>query len=144
MKVQEGDTIAVRYTGKLDSGDVFDANLDAPAPLVFDVGAETVIEGFDKAVLGLALGESTTVRIPPEEAYGGWNEGLVARLDPKLFEGGDVQVGTEVDLEDESGNQHPARVIEIAPEAITVDLNHPLAGQALTFEIKVENIERPE
>ena len=142
MKVQKGDTVAVRYTGRLDSGDVFDSNAEAGEPLEFEVGSGSVIAGFDSAVMGLAKGESRTIRIPPEEAYGPRDERLVTKLDRKLFEGGDLSVGQHLDLEDEAGNVYHADVVDFDDSSVTVDLNHHLAGEALTFDIMVENIER--
>lgn len=144
MKVEKGDTVAVRYTGRLDDGEVFDSN-DGPDggadPLHFTVGAGQVIAGFEDAVLGLAKGESRTVRITPENAYGPRDERLVTKLDRTLFED-DVEVGQHLDLEDEAGNVYHADVISFDTESVTVDLNHHLAGQALTFDIRVEEIQR--
>ena len=140
MKVEKGDTVAVRYTGKLDSGEVFDSNVDGDEPLAFTVGAGQVITGFENAVMGLAAGESRVVRIAPEEAYGPRDERLVTKLDRTLFEGEDLEVGQHLDLEDEAGNVYHADVVSFDEETVTVDLNHHLAGQALTFDIAVEAI----
>lgn len=143
MKVEKGDTVAVRYTGRLDNGDVFDSNEDAEADLLrFTVGTGQVIPGFEAAVLGLEKGERRTVRIPPEEAYGVRDERLVTKLDRSLFEGGDVEVGQHLDLEDESGNVYHADVVGFDDQSVTVDLNHHLAGEALTFDVRVESIDR--
>lgn len=142
MKVQKGDTVAVRYTGRLDSGDVFDTNAESGEPLEFEVGAGHVIAGFDDAVMGLAKGESRTVRIPPEQAYGPRDERLVTKLDRSLFEGGEISVGQHLDLEDEAGNVYHADVVDFDDKTVTVDLNHHLAGEALTFDIRVEEIHR--
>lgn len=141
MKVQEGDVVAVRYTGRLDNGEVFDTNEEADGALQFHVGSGQVIPGFENAVLGLSKGEGRTVRIPPEEAYGSRDERLVTKLDRKMFEG-DVFVGAHLDLEDESGNVYHADIVAFDDESVTVDLNHHLAGQALTFDVRIETIER--
>lgn len=143
MKVEKGDTVAVRYTGRLDSGDVFDSNEEGGEPLLFTVGAGMVIPGFENAVLGLAAGEQRTVRIAPEEAYGPRDERLVTKLDRSLFEGGDaLEVGQHLDLEDEAGNVYHADVVRFDAESVTVDLNHHLAGQTLTFDVRVEEIKK--
>lgn len=141
MKVQKGDFVAVRYTGRLDSGDVFDTNEDGSGALQFQVGGGQVIAGFETAVMGLAQGEKRTVRIPPEEAYGARDERLVTKLDRSLFED-DVEVGQHLDLEDEAGNVYHADVVAFDEGTVTVDLNHHLAGEALTFDVRIENIER--
>lgn len=142
MKVEKGDTVAVRYTGRLDDGEVFDSNDDGSGdPLHFTVGAGQVIAGFEDAVLGLGKGESRTVRIAPENAYGPRDDRLVTKLDRTLFDD-DVEVGQHLDLEDEAGNVYHADVVSFNGESVTVDLNHHLAGQALTFDIRVEDISR--
>lgn len=141
--VQPGDSVAIRYTGRLDSGEVFDTNdsEDADA-LVFVVGSQQVIPGFERAVIGLQQGESKTVRIPPEEAYGPRDDNLMTRLDRKLFEGGSLEVGQHVDLEDNQGNTYHADVVAFDDTSVTVDFNHHLAGKALTFDIRIEGIEK--
>ena len=142
MKVEKGDMVAVRYTGRLDNGEVFDTNLEMTEPLEFRVGDGMVIPGFEDAVVGLSEGEARTVRIPPEQAYGPRDDRLVAKLDRSLFED-DVEVGQHLDLEDESGQVYHADVVSFDEQTVTVDLNHHLAGQALTFDVRVESILRP-
>lgn len=140
MKVESGDVVGVRYTGRLDSGEVFDTNADGEL-LQFEVGSGQVIPGFDRAVMGLAKGEQRTVRIPPEEAYGVRDERLVTKLAADLFEE-TPEVGAHLDLEDNTGNVYHADVVAVEADGVTVDLNHHLAGQALTFDVTVETIER--
>ena len=142
MKVEKGDTVAVRYTGRLDSGDVFDSNEDGAEALEFTVGSGQVIPGFEDAVVGLAKGEARTVRIAPENASGPRDERLITKLDRSLFEEGSIEVGQHLDLEDEAGNVYHADVVGFDDESVTVDLNHHLAGEALTFDIRVEEITR--
>lgn len=142
MQVQQGDVVGVRYTGRLDNGEVFDSNEGNGDPLEFRVGASQVIAGFEAAVMGLRKGDARTVRIEPAEAYGARDERLIQKLEKKLFDGQDVDVGMHLDLEDESGNVYHADVIKVDDAVVTVDLNHHLAGQALTFDIKVESIQR--
>jgi peptidylprolyl isomerase len=143
MKVETGDVVGVRYTGRLDSGEVFDSNEDASELLEFRVGAGQVIPGFESAVLGLAKGDSRTVRIAPEQAYGARDDRLVTKVDRALFEGESLEVGQHLDLEDEAGNVYHADVVAFDDDTVTVDLNHHLAGETLTFDIKVEAITKP-
>lgn len=143
IKVEKGDVVHVRYTGRLDSGEIFDSNEeDGAEPLAFQVGSGTVIPGFDSAVMGLAKGESRTVRIPPEEAYGARDDRLVQKLDRALFGEETPEVGMHLDLQDAAGNVYHADVIEVADDGVTVDLNPHLAGEALTFDVRIEDIER--
>ena len=141
MQVEKGDLVGVRYTGRLDDGEVFDSNVESDEALEFRVGAGQVIAGFESAVLGLKEGDSRTVRIPPEEAYGARDERLVTKIERAMFEE-EPEVGQHLDLEDATGNVYHADVVAVADDVVTVDLNHHLAGQALTFDIKVETIQR--
>jgi FKBP-type peptidyl-prolyl cis-trans isomerase SlyD len=86
------------------------------------------------------MGESRNVRIAPEEAYGPRDERLVTKLDRSLFEGEGLEIGQHLDLEDEAGNVYHADVVSFDDESVTVDLNHHLAGQTLTFDIRVDEI----
>ncbi|MHB8603833.1 MAG: FKBP-type peptidyl-prolyl cis-trans isomerase [Thermoplasmatota archaeon] len=137
---KDGDTVHIHYTGKLDDGEVFDSS-DGREPLEFTLGEGEVIPGFEKAVRGLKVGESRTVRIPPEEAYGNRETEAILKLDRKMFRGQNVAVGQHLDLEDDAGNTVHADVVAVDATSVTVDTNHHLAGQALTFTIKLVKIE---
>ena len=130
---EDGDQVSVHYTGTLDNGEQFDSSIGRD-PLPFQVGAGGVIDGFDAAVRGLAVGESVTVRIEPAEAYGVSREDLVVTV-PRDQAPDNVAVGQEVML----GNSR-AVVIEVTETEVRVDANHPLAGEALTFEIELVSI----
>ncbi|MDE2859946.1 MAG: FKBP-type peptidyl-prolyl cis-trans isomerase [Chloroflexota bacterium] len=131
----EGDKVAVHYTGTLDSGEEFDSSRGRE-PLSFVVGDGRMISGFDAAVRGMAIGETRTVRMEPAEAYGERNDDLVLTFPiSQLPEGvgeGDSVVFT-------NGGQ--GTILEVTGETFTVDANHRLAGQALTFEIELVSIE---
>ena len=132
----DGDLVSLHYTGTLDDGTVFDSSLDR-APLDFVVGSGQVISGFDANVRGLAVGDTATFRLEPAEAYGETNLALVLELSS---EGAptNLSVGDQVTL----SNGAQVVVLEIGADTITVDANHRLAGQALTFSIEVVTIER--
>lgn len=144
MQAQKGDRVSVRYTGRLDSDEVFDTNeQDGAPPLVFEVGGDEVLEGFSRAVEGLAQGESRRFRLAPEDAYGAWDEALLVRVARGAIGDEALEVGLEVDVEDADGNVAPARVVEMDEQTVSLDFNHPLAGQSLTFDVRVEAIDRP-
>lgn len=139
-KAQQGDTVTVHYTGTLDSGDVFDSSRGRE-PLEFKVGSGQVIAGFDRAVEGLAVGESREVRVEPEEAYGERREDLVVEVPRDRFPAGaDPELGQQVQVQLPQERSMVARVTDIAEEAVTLDLNHPLAGEALTFDVELVSI----
>jgi FKBP-type peptidyl-prolyl cis-trans isomerase 2 len=125
-----GDTVSVHYTGTLDSGEQFDSSRGRE-PLTFTVGAQQVIAGFDDAVKGLSVGQSRKVRIEPKDAYGERREDLLIEV-PRAQAPDGLEVGQRVML----GNT-PATIAEITDQAVVVDANHPLAGQALTFDIEL-------
>ncbi|MCB1786917.1 MAG: peptidylprolyl isomerase [Chromatiaceae bacterium] len=135
-----GDTVRIHYTGKLDDGTQFDSSAGRE-PLEFALGAGQVVPGFDKAVTGMNVGESKSVRIPPEDAYGPRHEQLVHEV-PKsaLPEDIDPSVGMALQARGSDGQTVQLTVTAVAAESITVDANHPLAGHALNFDIELVEI----
>ena len=135
--VKEGDTISVHYSGKLENGEVFDSSEESD-PLKFTVGAGQLIPGFDNAVVGMLKGEKKTVTVIPEEGYGVQvAENMIDMPRENVPEGMELQIGMTVQLTDESGNPIPAIIAELADDSIKLDLNHPLAGKTLVFEIEI-------
>jgi FKBP-type peptidyl-prolyl cis-trans isomerase 2 len=130
----EGDKVAVHYHGTLDDGTVFDSSRERE-PLEFVIGSGQVIPGFDAAARDLELGQKKTVRMAPEEAYGGANPQLVFEV-PIEEVPEPLKLGDRVELM----NGAPAVVTSVTDKIVTVDANHPLAGQALTFEIEIVSI----
>lgn len=139
-KVKDGDTVKVHYTGKLEDGSVFDSS-EGKEPLEFTLGEGQLIPGFEKAVEGLAAGDSTEVIIPEDEAYGEPREDLVINV-PKdnLPEDVSPEVGMQLQVNQPDGQSIPVRITDIGDEEITLDANHPLAGKQLTFEIELVEI----
>lgn len=139
-QVKSGDKVQIHYTGKLDDGTTFDTS-SGRDPLEFEVGSGQVIAGFDKAVEGMAEGDNKTVKIEPEEAYGERHEQLVQEV-PKtaLPEEIDPEVGMALQSRSPDGQVTQLTVTEIKDESITVDANHPLAGQPLNFDIELVKI----
>ena len=141
LKVKNGSTVKVHYTGTLDDGKVFDSS-EGRDPLEFTVGEGKIIKGFDNAVLGMDVGEEKDVKINPEEAYGSREEKLVQEIPKQAFgENTDKLVpGAMLGLKDPNGNVLNAVVAKVDAEKVTLDLNHPLAGKALNFKIKVVEV----
>ncbi len=135
-----GDTVRVHYKGTLADGTEFDSS-EGRDPLEFVVGEGQVIPGFDAAVTGLAIGESTTVTIPAAEAYGDHNEEGLQTFPRDAFPPDNTpEVGWAVELGGPNGERIPATIIEVTDENITLDFNHPLAGQDLTFVIELVEV----
>ena len=138
--VKDGDAITVHYTGRLESGEIFDSS-QGRSPLAFTVGTGQLVKGFDNAVLGMAVGEKKTVTLLPADAYGDRKDDLFVDLRKKhIPEGMDLEVGMVVELSDGGQNVIPALVQEIHDEFVRMDLNHYLAGKVLVFDIEIVSI----
>jgi len=139
-QAKSGDKVRIHYTGTLDDGTQFDSS-EGHDPLEFALGGGQVIPGFDSAVDGMTVGESRTVTIAPEEAYGQRHEQLVQQVSrDALPEDMEPAVGMQLQSQSPDGQIMNLIVTEVADDSITVDANHPLSGQALTFEIELVEI----
>jgi len=138
-KPQPGDTVHVHYTGRLLDGSQFDSSADGD-PLVFSLGSGMVIPGFDAAVADLEVGGKTTVTIPADEAYGPHEDGLVQMVPKDFFQGESPEVGWVVQLQSPDGAIMAASIEDISDEGVTLDLNHPLAGQDLIFDLELVEV----
>jgi peptidylprolyl isomerase len=136
-----GDTVNVFYTGILDDGTVFDTNMNT-TPLAFTVGKGMVIPGFDEAVVGMAVNEVKTVRIPSEKAYGSYNNSLIHIMNRSAFPANVTPVAGQYyaikSITD--GTVSYVKIINVTQSTITLDENHELAGQNLTFSIRLAGI----
>jgi peptidylprolyl isomerase len=134
-----GSTVRLHYTGTLDDGSVFDTS-KGRSPLEFTVGSGQVIPGFDTAVTGMQAGESKTVTIPAEEAYGPVRDDMLVAVSRAQFPAGmEVAVGQRFQIGQGRGAV-AATVREVHAERVVLDGNHPLAGQALTFALEVVEV----
>lgn len=139
--VKKGDRVKVQYIGRLEDGMVFDESKGGE-PLEFTVGSGQIIPGFDKAVEGMKLNEEKKVTIKSQDAYGKRDETLIREF-PKTFlpENFNPEKGMVIKLQNQSGRVIPGTITDITENSITIDLNHPLAGKDLTFNITVVGIE---
>ena len=136
-QVKTGDKVKVHYKGTLNDGSVFDSS-EGRDPLEFEVGAGQVIPGFDNAVVGLAVGESKEVNIPSTEAYGPYQENMVLAIEKDKFpEGLNLTVGEQLQVPSQNGQPVVVVIKEVTDEKVTLDANHPLAGQDLNFNIEL-------
>ncbi|MBU2651290.1 MAG: peptidylprolyl isomerase [Bacteroidetes bacterium] len=139
-KIKNQDHVKVHYTGTLDDGQVFDSS-ESREPLEFVVGEGMLIPGFENAVIGMELNETKTVKIPHDEAYGHRHEGLIQEVPNAMLPSGlNPELGMELMSKQDDGQEMVVRIVEVKPESIVIDANHPLAGEDLTFEIKVVGI----
>ncbi len=143
-KVENGLYVSVDYKGRLDNGEIFDSS-QGGQPLEVQMGVGQLIEGFERELMGMSLNDKKEFTLKPEEAYGERDESLTrdfARSDfPAEIE---PQVGMTIALQTPEGRQMPAQITFLDEKNLSVDLNHPLAGETLTFEIEVVGIsEKP-
>ncbi len=137
---KKGDKVAVHYTGTLDDGAVFDSSRERD-PLEFTLGTGQVIAGFDAAVEGLAEGESVKTKIACDQAYGQRDDQLVVET-PREHIPSEVslEVGRRLQARSQEGHVTRVTVTALTEQTVTLDANHPLAGQDLTFEIELVEI----
>ena len=139
-KAKDGDIVKVHYTGKLENDVVFDTSIDRE-PLQFTIGEGRVIPGFEEAVKGMQIGQTKTVTIPADEAYGPHSDERVMVIPrDQLPDGLDPAIGQQLQMQRTDGRTAVAVVSEVSEATITVDANHPLAGKDLTFEIELVEI----
>lgn len=139
-KVENGVFVSLNYKGTLQNGEVFDTS-EGRNPLEVQMGEGQLIVGLEKALMGMSLNEKKVLTIEPEEAYGHVDEKLTHSF-PKSDVPSEMnpEVGQVVALSSPEGQQVPAQIIEVDDEKVVVDLNHPLAGQTLTFDIEIVGI----
>ena len=136
-KVKNGDEVKVHYRGTLVDGKEFDSS-HGREPIGFTIGQGQVIQGFESAVIGMETGETQTVTIPCEEAYGERREELVAQVKRSEVPANiELKVGLRLKLMQPDGNPAVVMVTDMDDETVTLDGNHPLSGQDLSFEITV-------
>ena len=134
----EGKMVKVHYKGTLDDGTQFDSSYDRGEPLSFVCGSGHMIKGFDEAVKSMNVGDTVDVHLACEDAYGPYDEDGVQSIPHNNLRGIDgLDVGDMVTLSNKQGYPIQAKVVEIDDSKITFDLNHPLAGQPLNFQIEL-------
>jgi peptidylprolyl isomerase len=138
---KQGDTVRVHYRGKLQDGSVFDDTFDRE-PLRFTIGGGQLIPGFEEAVVGMTPGDSKTTALPVEKAFGRHLEERVVEVPKNKFARWDAEpiVGKPVPIPQPEGSPIDAIVTEVTEAKVTLDFNHPFAGQDLTIDIKLLEI----
>ena len=139
-QAQAGDTVQVHYTGRLDDGTVFDSSVGGE-PIEFVLGAHHVIPGFEEGVTGMEVGETKTILIPSDQAYGPHMDEMVLtipreQVPPHITLG----LGEMLELSQPSGEALTVRITELTEAIVTLDGNHPLAGEDLTFDLQLASI----
>ena len=140
VQAKSGDTVKIHYTGRLEDGTIFDSSAERE-PLEFTISGGQVIPGFEQAVLGMALGESKTEKIPTDQAYGPRREEMVLEVSREQIPPDiNPEVGQQLQIQQANGQSVPVVVTEVTDNQIILDANHPLAGEDLTFDIQLVEI----
>lgn len=135
-----GNTVRVHYVGTLDNGERFDTSVGGD-PLEFTLGSGQVIPGFEEAISGMEVGETKQVRIPAEQAYGPYRDEMVLELPrEQLPDNVQLEIGQQVQMQ-QGEHIFVVTVEKIDEDAITFNANHPLAGEALNFELRLVEIQ---
>ncbi len=135
-----GDTVQINYTGKLADGTIFDTSRDRH-PLQFTIGKGQLIAGFEQAVIGMNKGESKTVVIPADQAYGPRLAENVVAVDRKHLPADlKAEAGQRLEITQTDDKTILVTVVEVSEASMTLDANHPLAGKDLTFDIELVGI----
>jgi len=140
--VEKGQTVSVHYKGTLDDGSEFDNSHARGEPMQVEVGSGRLIKGFDAALMGMTVGETKNISLSPEDAYGSLNPEAVEEV-PKTafppdfeFKDGEVVQGRAP-----TGQPIVARIVEQKENTVVLDMNHPMAGKNLNFEIELVSIQ---
>ncbi|MCV2889060.1 FKBP-type peptidyl-prolyl cis-trans isomerase [Ruegeria aquimaris] len=139
-QIKQGDTVRIHYTGTLLDGNTFDSS-EGRDPLQFEVGSGQIIPGLDKALPGMQVGEKKRVEIACVEAYGPLNPDARQAI-PREGIPDDIplELGTQLQMQAPDGRVIPVTVVEVTEATVTLDANHPLAGQDLIFDIEIVSI----
>jgi FKBP-type peptidyl-prolyl cis-trans isomerase SlyD len=140
--IEKGSSVKIEYTLKDDKGAVLDTNAGKEA-LAFTQGAQQIIPGLDKALLGMKAGDSKKVTVKPEDAYGALDPKAETEVPKDALPQGAAVVGTRLLARGQDGQPRPVTVKAVKDTTVLLDLNHPLAGQTLFFDVKVVSVEPP-
>lgn len=140
-QAKDGDVVHVHYTGKLTDDSIFDSS-HGKEPLSFEIGSGQIIPGFEREIIGMEPGSKKTFTVEADEAYGPYREDRIVEVEREMFpQDLDPTVGQQLQVQQQDGETAIVTVTDIGPSAVTLDANHPLAGQELTFEVELVAVE---
>lgn len=140
MQIDDKTVVSIHYTLKNDTGEVLDTS-EGEAPLAYLQGASNIVAGLENALLGKQAGDKLDVNVSPEDGYGPQREELVQKVPHENFQGvgSEIQVGMQFMAQAPWGEQ-PVTVLAVEEDGVTLDGNHPLAGQTLNFAVEVVEV----
>ena len=142
-RIAQGSQVALHFSVALENGIEIDNTRSYPEPVSLVIGDGNLLEGFEKALLGLRAGDRRTVHLPPEDAFGPWNPENVQSFDTVQFvKAGDTtpEIGTMMEFQDKGGGTLAGVVKAVNDDKVEVDFNHPLAGRNVVFEVEIAKV----
>jgi len=142
MVVEQGKQVSIEYTLRIDDGDEVDSNVGAD-PLTYVQGDQQIVPGLEEALQGMEIGDNKEVTIHPDKGFGDRSETRFKEVEKSQIPEEAQKVGVHLQGEDADGNIVNVRVTEVKDETVVMDLNHPLAGKTLHFNVKILDIQEP-
>lgn len=140
MPIKVGDRVRIHYTAKLENGELVESTRDRE-PISFEIGSETLLPALQESLIGLTKGDKKKVILPPSKGFGERRADLVQELPKSSFAGKmEASAGDLVELKLRDGTQRLAVVDEVKEDSVILDLNHPLAGETLLYDIEVVDL----
>lgn len=139
VRITHGSTVQLHFEVSLLSGEVIDSTFGRDAPVSLTIGDESLLEGFEKVLINLKAGDTRTAHLPPEQAFGEWNQDNVQCFNKSQFilsEPNPV-VGMMMEFADKGNNSLVGVISEVSDDEVKVDFNHPLAGQEVLFKVQI-------
>ncbi len=141
MEVKPGTVVTFHYTVKdKETGEVYDSSYQRGEPLKVLIGANQIIPGLEKRLIGMKKGDKAVIEVPAEEAYGPKDPQLIQKLPREYFEGVQLEKGLPLQMRTPDGQVIYLKVVDFDDKEVTVDMNHPLAGRDLVFEVQIEDV----
>jgi len=139
-QVKNGDAVKIHFTGTLADKTIFDSSFDRD-PLEFTIGSGHVFPGLEQGIIGMKSGDKKTITLPPEEAFGKKQQELIVNLEKSEFpQNTPFAVGLQLQIRGKDGFVADIRITDMTEDTVTVDANHPLAGETLIFDIELLDI----
>ena len=142
MAIKQGSKVSIEYEGSFDNGEIFDSSKNHGKPLDFEIGAKMVIVGLEKGLMGMEKGEEKTIHIEAKDAYGEPDSQRIQKI-PKSSLPAEQKPEVEMMLMAQlpNGQGMPGKIIEVTDMEVSIDFNHPLAGKALNFKVKIVDVQ---
>lgn len=141
MKIEKGDKVRFHFTGKFDNGDIFSSSKDKE-PLEYEIGKANILKPIEDGLIGMKESEKKEIFVSAEQGYGNKDQRLVRKVPAKMLKEPTFVIGQHIKVKTENEQVITAKVVDIGRDTVTIDLNHPLAGKNLNFEVEVVEVKK--